>query len=310
MPQDASPERPDPELVDHAPPGAMCLGCRYDLAGMDIRAKCPECGDRIASSVNNIALEHAPRAFVHGLDRATKAIAKAGVLALIGLALLCVGYGLRGSGMASQSRLFGTLFGSALLLVAIGASARQLWTLGAHRLVGEDHKARSFRTVLRVSAIIAVAAAATSAAVLVLIGTGRIPASQHRIVESFFVVWIAFLFVPLYVSFYLQTLAQRSRSLSPRLLMGLAMGGMLPMVFIPVTLASADESIFPLFGLPGAQPSSFPSRLPIDPPYAWPLSMAVCIVLTLTAITYFRRGMGFASRSPTSADQSHEPPRS
>lgn len=70
----------DPELLDTAPPGAMCLGCRYDIGGMDIRAKCHECGDRIAPSVNFISLEHAPPAFLSALDRGTRGLNKAGAL--------------------------------------------------------------------------------------------------------------------------------------------------------------------------------------------------------------------------------------
>ena len=284
-------------MLDTAPSGAMCLGCRYDVSGMDIRTKCPECGDRVAPSVNNIALEHASATLLHTLDNSTKAIAKAGLLALVGLALLCFGYGLRGGGLGNQLPLFGTLFGGALLLVSTSTAARQMWSLGAQRIPGEDPKAKSFRSVLRAAAVVAVAFALVSAAVLILIGSGQISSSQHRSIGHMFTMWILFVFVPVYVCFYIQNLALRSRSLNPKLLMGLAVGGMVPMITLPATLAAADASIFLLFGIPGAQPSRFPPLLPIDPPYVWPLSMAWCITIMLVAIGYFRRGMGFVDRA-------------
>ncbi|MEO1279899.1 MAG: hypothetical protein AAFV77_13150, partial [Planctomycetota bacterium] len=111
----------------------------------------------------------------------------------------------------------------------------------------------------------------------------------------------------------LQGLAQRSRSLSPKLLMSLAITGMFVMIPLPAATGPADESIFLLFGIPGSQPSRFPNFLPIDPPYVWPLSMAWCITVMLIAIGYFRRGMGLNSSTQsqtTAADPPHESHRS
>ncbi len=280
----------------------MCLGCRYDVSGMDIRAKCPECGDRVAPSVNNIALESADHKLLATLNGSTRAITKAGVLALIGLALLCLGYGFRGGGVGSQAPMFGTLFGSSTLLVTTFLAAQQMRVLGSHRIPGEDPKAKSFRAVLRGAAIFVVAYALLSAAVLVLLVSGRISLSQHRAIEYVFTMWILFLFVPIYVCFYLHSLAQRSRSLKPKLLMSLAIAGMFVMIPLPAATGPADESILLLLGLSGSQPSSFPRLLPINPPYVWPIAMAWCIIVMLVAIAYFRRGLGFAEPIDSDVD--------
>lgn len=297
----------DPDLLDTAPQGAMCLGCRYDISGMDIRAKCPECGDRIAPSVNFISIEHAPPTFLAAVDKGTRGLIKAGALALTGLALLSAGYTLSNTTSFGRAPLFCTIFGSALLLIATGVAAQRQWLLASLRIPGEDAKARTFRTAIRVAAGIAVATAVLSAIIFTLVGTGHITWSGRGALNNFFVALLAFTFLPAYTAFYLQLLAQRSRTLNAKLLMGLAIGTMAPMITMPATLSFGSNGVFKLFGLPTT--SQFPTAnlFPIDPPYVWPITMGLSIAVALFAIAYFRKGMGFA---PTEADQPPEPPRS
>lgn len=297
----------DPDLLDTAPQGAMCLGCRYDISGMDIRAKCPECGDRIAPSVNFISIEHAPPSFLAAINKGTRGLTKAGALALTGLILLCAGYTLSSTPLAGRAPLFCTIFGSALLLIATGVAAQHQWLLSAHRLPGEDNKARTFRTAIRVMAGIAVATAALSAIIFALVGTGQLTWSGRGPLDHFFTLWMAFMFLPAYTVFYLQMLAQRSRSLNHKLLMGLAIGSMAPMITLPATLSFGSNGVFKLFGLPATSRFPTTSLLPIDPPYVWPITMGLGITVALAAIAYFRMGMDF---DPTEADQPPEPRRS
>ncbi|UYV12473.1 MAG: hypothetical protein NCW75_14385 [Phycisphaera sp.] len=297
----------DPDLLDKAPQGAMCLGCRYDISGMDIRAKCPECGDRIAPSVNFISIEHAPPSFLAAVDKGTRGLTKAGALALAGLALLSIGYTLISTTLAGRAPLFCTIFGSALLLIATGVAAQHMWALSSQRLPGEDARAKMLRTVIRIMACIAVATAAMSAIIFALVGTDQFTWSSRSPLDHIFILWLAFIFLPVYTVFYLQSLAQRSRTLSSRLLMGLAVGTMAPLVTLPATLSFSSDGVFRLFGLPATSQFPTPNLLPIDPPYGWPITMGLSIAVALFAIAYFRKGMGF---TPTAADQPHEPHRS
>lgn len=292
----------DPELLDHAPPGAMCLGCRYDISGMDIRAKCPECGDRIAPSVNFISLEHARPEFLAAVDKGTRGLTKAGALALVGLALLSAGYTLNNTTSFGRAPLFCTIFGSAVLLIATGVAAQHMWALSSHRLPGEDAKAKTFRTAIRVMAGIAVATAAMSAIIFALVGTGQLAWTGRGPLDYFFMLWMAFIFLPAYTVFYLHLLAQRSRSLSPKWLMGLALGTMAPMITLPSTLSFGSEGVFKLFGLPATSQFPTPNLLPIDPTYVWPITMGLSIAIALFAIAYFRRGLGFDHTTPPSTD--------
>lgn len=288
----------DPDLLDTAPQGAMCLGCRYDISGMDIRAKCPECGDRIAPSVNFISIEHAPPTFLAAVDKGTRGLNKAGALALTGLVLLSAGYTLSNTTSFGRASLFCTIFGSALLLIATGVTTQHMWALSSQRLPGEDAKAKTFRTAIRVMAGIAVATAAMSAIIFALVGTGQLAWTGRGPIDHFFMLWMAFIFLPAYTVFYLQLLAQRSRSLNPKLLMGLALGTMAPMITLPATLSFGSDSVFKLFGLPATSQFPTASLFPIDPPYVWPITMGLSITITLFAIAYFRRGMGFDKTTP------------
>ncbi|MFI4915477.1 MAG: hypothetical protein ACIAS6_03085 [Phycisphaerales bacterium JB060] len=303
MPDDAPAE---PELLDHAPPGAMCLGCRYDISGMDIRAKCPECGDRIAPSVNFISLEHSPPPFLAALDSATRGLNKASLIAVSGLALLCASYALSGKGLPPRAVFFGTIFGTALLLVSLGVAGVHQWALTAERRPGEEQKAKAFRTAIRVMLGIAAGTAVVSCVLFALSGAGRFPMTTNGM-NFFLILWMSFVFVPAYTVFYLQLLAQRSRHLSPKVLMGLALVCMAPMITMPQILSFGSGGILKLFGVPYTSRLPATGLLPIDSAYVWPLSMAVSIVVALIAIAYFRKGLGFTA---TSEGQPPASPRS
>ncbi|MEO1008654.1 MAG: hypothetical protein AAFX79_08810 [Planctomycetota bacterium] len=48
-----------PEIADPAPPGLQCVGCRYDVGGLPMRGRCPECGRPVAGSLATASLTDA-----------------------------------------------------------------------------------------------------------------------------------------------------------------------------------------------------------------------------------------------------------
>ena len=285
----------DPEILENAPPGAMCLGCRYDISGMDIRAKCPECGDRIAPSVNNISLEHAGPDILRALEAGTRQAKQAGLIAILGLLLLCVAYTLGNRGVPTTIALFGTLLGAVLLLISTGLAILASRTVCKHRIAGEDGKLKTMRTVLPICAVAAAAIAGLSAIMFALVATRQILPHGRSFLSYYFVLWMAFPFVPIYFTFYLQMLAQRSRALSARVLAALAGAGFLGLILMPTVVTSSSHALFALFGI--HVPSRFPAVgiLPGDPAYVWPTALAFNIGLALAAISYFRRGLGLTN---------------
>jgi hypothetical protein len=300
------PPSPEPDLLDNAPAGAMCLGCRYDISGMDIRAKCPECGDRIAPSVNFIRIEYETPQVLQGLDAGTWQARRAGLVALTGLALLCAGYTLGSKGLAAQAALFATVVGAAFLLAASALAAQACSTITRHRISGEEQKLRTLRGALSIVSIASVAIAFLSATVLALVATGQIYPGRLGALSFLFILWLAFHFVPIYLIFYFQMLADRSNAMSAKVFLGLGVPGFAALVLMPTSLPGGRGQ-FALFGIQAPSVIPAPSFLPIDQAYIWPAALSVNIVLALVAIAIFRKGMNF---SATSGDQPHEPPRS
>lgn len=300
------PASPEPDLLEHAPAGAMCLGCRYDISGMDIRAKCPECGDRIAPSVNFLSLEHEKPEVLHALDAGTEQARRAGLVALTGLLVLCAGYTLGGKGFGGTPALFATLFGSAFLLASSLMAARACQTITRHRISGEEQKLRTLRGALSIVAVASVAIAFISATVLALIATGQIYPGRLGALSILFILWLAFHFVPIYLIFYFQMLADRSRTLSARTFLGLGIPGFAALVLMPTSLPGGRGQ-FALFGIQAPSALPTPSFLPMDQAYIWPVALGLNITLALIAIAVFRKGMGFTA---TSEDQPPAPPRS
>lgn len=296
----------EPNLLDHAPPGAMCLGCRYDISGMDIRAKCPECGDRIAPLVNNICIERANPEFLRAIDEGTHRAWKAGLVALAGLALLCAGYTMSTKGLATNASLFGTLMGSSLLFVSIGLAIYACWHLGHARMPGEEPRIKTLRKAIPITAVIVAAVAVASACIMILIAMGLVEPDRRSLLSRFFILWIVYPFVPIYIMIFLQMLAGRSRVLNSHILPALIVAGFFALMLMPVTLSSSNSELFALFGIRVANPYPFRIVASVDPAYVWPAGLGTNIILALVAIAYFRKGMGFPA---TSADPPHEPPR-
>ncbi|MFI4881061.1 MAG: hypothetical protein ACIAQU_00590 [Phycisphaerales bacterium JB064] len=307
MPEDSASTPIEPELLDTAPVGAMCLGCRYDISGMDIRAKCPECGDRIAPSVNFISLEHVHPSVLRGLEVGTRQARQAGLIALCGLLLLCAGYMLGTKGLPGNVTLFGTLVGSGLLLVASGLAFFACRSIARARISGEEQKLRTLRKALPICAMGAIAIAVLSAILFLLTAAGQIYPHRRNFFSYFFILWMVYPFVPIYLVFYLQMLADRSRVLRARVLLVLAIAGFFSMMLMPTALSSGHAELFGLFGIHVTNPYPTSSFLPFDPAYVWPVSLGTNIALALIAIAYVRKHMGFAV---TLEDPSPEPPRS
>lgn len=307
MPEQSPISAFEPDLLDHAPPGAMCLGCRYDISGMDIRAKCPECGDRIAPSVNNICIEHAHPEFLHALDRGTQLARKAGLVALAGLALLCAGYTMATKGLAANASLLGTLTGSGLLFVSIGLAIPACWLLGHARMPGEEPRLKTLRRLIPISAITVAAVATASACLLILIAIGLVVPDRRSLFSRFIILWMVYPFVPIYIVMYLQMLAGRSRVLKPHALLALGIAGFFALMIMPVTLSASSSEMMALFGIRATNPYPFRIVAFVDPAYVWPVGLGINIILALVAIAYFRKGMGLTA---TSASPPPAPPRS
>lgn len=141
-----------------------------------------------------------------------------------------------------------------------------------------------------------------AAIIFALVGTGQLTWTGRGPLQHFFILWITFMLLPAYTVFYLHALAQLSRSLQAKLLMGLAIGTMAPMITMPATLSFGSDGVFKLFGLPATSRFPMPNLLPIDASYGWPITMGLCIAVALFAIAYFRRGMGFDLPTSPSTD--------
>ncbi|MEO1008882.1 MAG: hypothetical protein AAFX79_09955 [Planctomycetota bacterium] len=284
-----------PDLLEVAMPGTMCVACGYPLDGLDVRGRCPECGEHVARSIHLVDLAYAPPADRDAVLSGLGGLRRAGWIALAGLAMVVAGFELRGTIAGPRLAMFATVFGTAVLLCALGYATRGVWVLTGPDLAGHERRSESLRRMLRYGSLAACVIALASISLFALAGVG-VHIRPRMIARHGLIAWMVFAMLPVGVVAYLQLLADRVRAVGRGMLGGVVAACMLPLALTPAALTFGGDGVYRLLGVPAQVRLPRPAVFGIADSYGWPILLAAGIAAMLAGVACFARGLDRSMR--------------